>query len=54
MKKTIIHHFLGESICTTTIEIYNDYIIPKNLAVQIVKEFVETGKMANCVEWDEL
>ncbi len=36
------------------IEIYNDYVIPKCLAVQIVKEFVETGKMANCVEWDGL
>lgn len=36
------------------IEIYNDYVIPKCLAVQIVKEFVETGKMATCVEWEEL
>ncbi len=36
------------------IEIYNDYVIPKALAVQIVKEFVETGRMADCAEWDEL
>ncbi len=36
------------------IEIYNDYVIPKNLAVQIVKDFVETGKMSDCVEWEQL
>ena len=36
------------------IEIYNDYVIPKTLAIQVVKEFVETGKMSNCVEWEEL
>ena len=36
------------------IEIYNDYVIPKSLAVQIVKEFVETGQRANCVVWDGL
>lgn len=36
------------------IEIYNDYVIPKALAVQIVKEFVETGTMSKCVEWDEM
>ena len=35
-------------------EVYNDYVIPKNLAVQIVKEFAETGTMPNCTEWDEL
>lgn len=39
---------------TEEIEIYNDYVIPKSLAVQIVKEFVETGKMSNCIEWEEL
>lgn len=36
------------------IEISNDYVIPKNLAIQIVKEFVDTGNMSDCVEWDEL
>lgn len=36
------------------IEIYNEYVIPKTLAIQIVKEFVETGMMSNLVEWEEL
>ena len=36
------------------IEIYNDYVIPKSLAVQIVKDFVESGRMSDCVQWDEL
>lgn len=36
------------------IEIYNDYVIPKTLAVQVVKEFVETGMMSDCVEWEGL
>lgn len=36
------------------IEIYNDYVIPKSLAIQIVKEFMETGTMSSCVEWEEL
>ena len=35
-------------------EIYNDYVIPKSLAAEIVKEFAETGKMSDCVEWEEL
>lgn len=36
------------------IEIYNDYVIPKKLAEQIVKEFAETGRMSERVQWDEL
>lgn len=36
------------------IEIYNDYVIPKSLAVEIVKEFAETEKMSDCAEWEEL
>ena len=36
------------------IEICNDYVIPKSLAVEIVKEFAETGKMSDCAEWEEL
>ncbi|NBI09351.1 hypothetical protein D1641_04860 [Colidextribacter sp. OB.20] len=36
------------------IEIYNDYVISKDLAVQVVKEFVETGRLSSCVEWEEL
>ena len=36
------------------IEISNDYVIPKNLAIQIAKEFVDTGNLSDCVEWDEL
>ena len=39
---------------TEEIEIYNDYVIPKTLAWNFVKDFVETGKMSSCVEWDEL
>ena len=39
---------------TEEIQIYNDYVIPKALAQTVVKDFVETGKMSNCVEWDEL
>lgn len=36
------------------IEIYNDYVIPKKLAMQIALEFAETGNLPNCTEWDEL
>ena len=36
------------------IEISNDYVIPKNLAIQIAKEFVDNGNLSDCVEWDEL
>lgn len=36
------------------IEIYNDYVIPKTLAIQIVKEFVENGTMSSLVKWEEL
>jgi len=36
------------------IEIYNDYVIPKDLAFRIAEEFAETGRMSDCVEWDEL
>ena len=39
---------------TEEIEIYNDYVIPKTLAWNFVKDFVETGKMSSCVEWNEL
>lgn len=39
---------------TEEIQIYNDYVIPKALAQTVVKDFVETGKMSDCVEWDEL
>ena len=36
------------------IEFYNDYVIPKTLAWTVVKDFVETGEMSSCVEWEEL
>lgn len=39
---------------TEEIEIYNDYVIPKDLAVQVVKDFAENGTMSNLVQWDEL
>lgn len=39
---------------TEEIEIYNDYVIPKSLAMQIAIEFVKTGDLPDCVEWDEL
>ena len=39
---------------TEEIEFYNDYVIPKTLAWAVVKDFVETGEMSNCVEWEEL
>ncbi len=39
---------------TEEIQIYNDYVIPKTLAQTIVKDFVETGKMSDCVEWEEI
>ena len=39
---------------TEEIEIYNDYVIPKTLAWTVVKDFVETGEMSSCVEWEEL
>lgn len=39
---------------TEEIEIYNDYVIPKELAVQIVKDFAEKGTMSDRVQWDEL
>ena len=39
---------------TEEIEIYNDYVIPKELAVQVVKDFAETGAMSDRVQWDEL
>ena len=39
---------------TEEIQIYNDYVIPKTLAQTIVKDFVETGKMSDCVEWEDI
>ena len=39
---------------TEEIQIYNDYIIPKALAWTVVKDFVETGEMSSCVQWDAL
>lgn len=39
---------------TEEIEIYNDYVIPKELAVQVVKDFAENGAMSDRVQWDEL
>ena len=39
---------------TEEIEICNDYVIPKELAVQVVKDFAETGTMSDRVQWDEL
>lgn len=39
---------------TEEIEIYNAYVIPKHLAVQIAMEFAETGTLPGCTEWDEL
>ena len=39
---------------TEEIEFYNDYVIPKTLAWTVVKDFVETGEMSSCVEWEEL
>lgn len=34
------------------IEVYNDYVIPRTLAVEAVKEFAETGTLPKCLEWD--
>lgn len=39
---------------TEEIEIYNDYVIPKELAVRIVEDFAENGRMSDRVQWDEL
>ncbi|MCI8554583.1 MAG: hypothetical protein HFJ80_06530 [Clostridiales bacterium] len=39
---------------TEEMEIYNDYVIPKALARTVVKDFVETGEMSACVDWEEL
>lgn len=39
---------------TEEIEIYNDYVIPRELAVQVVKDFAENGAMSDRVQWDEL
>lgn len=36
------------------IEIYNDYVIPKELAMEIALEFAQTGALPSCTDWDEL
>jgi len=39
---------------TEEIQICNDYVIPKTLAWDVVKDFVETGEMSSRVQWDAL